>query len=448
MRKSISVVVIAVAGFVIATAAFGIEVPLNYEKYDENQQTFRPFGAMRPQMLPEPPEGEWKLPDPVGDKPLYTVIKLADSDRLSVIDRQKPDDPYYNRIYFDSNGNGDMTDDPAVDGTIRKFNDDYYNVTFPVIDTEIKVDGAVLPYSFMPQVSGMGFEKAGDVEITAENIRRYVNCYFEINCSYSAEFQMDGRSYRVMLGDTDGNGRFNDRFSIPENFRSISRMPVYAQGDQFYISGTGNIDFTDRQVCGDFVMVNGKLYEVEISTARGKLTLTEVTEGLVPLKLAMETERLALYSEDGEHCLNMYKPESTVLIPAGNYRLLSYQAFRDDEQGDRWRLIAGGSTESPVVSVEQNNGAVLEFGEPFVPIVETQNVGRGSSGEGASDLPLLFNVEGTGRELLTELIHMSGTKTKIPLSKTRGRENRPKEPSYRIVKSDGEIVAVGSFEYG
>ena len=291
-------------------------------------------------------------------------------------------------------------------------------MSFPVIDTEIKVDGAVLPYSFMPQVSGMGFEKTGDVEITEENIRRYVNCYFRINCSYSAEFQMDGQSYRIMLGDTDGNGRFNDRFSIPENFRSMSRMPVYAQGDQFYISGTGNFDYTDRLVCGDFLMVNGKLFEVEISTAQGKMTLTEVTEGLVPLKLAMETERLALYSEVGEHCLNMYKPELTVMIPAGNYRLLSYQVFRDDEQGDRWRLSAGGSTESPVISVEQNSGAVLDFGEPYVPVVEAQNMRRGSTGEGESDLPLLFNVEGKGKELLTDLTHMSGKKTKIPTSRT------------------------------
>ena len=53
-----------------------------------------------------------------------------------------------------------------------------------------------------------------------------------------------------------------------------------------------------------------------------------------------------------------------------------------------------------------------------------------------------------GKEFLTDLSHITGTLTRIPLSKKKDLGHRPKEPTYKIIKAGGEEVARGSFEYG
>ena len=107
-----------------------------------------------------------------------------------------------------------------------------------------------------------------------------------------------------------------------------------------------------------------------------------------------------------------------------------------------------GTNESPAVAVAPNIGAVLPFGEPYMPVITLPPADMMPSGARGGNTFLSFNVEGRGKEVLSGLTHLEGSGTKIPLSKTKGRENLPKEPAYTIVKADGEIVARGSFEYG
>jgi hypothetical protein len=177
------------------------------------------------------------------------------------------------------------------------------------------------------------------------------------------------------------------------------------------------------------------------------MNLTPVSEGLSPLTLAADTERVSLYAEDGSCSLMAYRPGKTIMVPPGRYRLFAYQFLRRDLQGDLWQLIAGGTKESPVVTVDGSGDAVLKFGEPYVPVVDVpeyylQEV-RNRSGK---QVQLSFNVEGAGRELLTDLQRISGISSRIKLS--RADRNRPKEPTYMIWKTDGEMAARGSFEYG
>jgi hypothetical protein len=88
----------------------------------------------------------------------------------------------------------------------------------------------------------------------------------------------------------------------------------------------------------------------------------------------------------------------------------------------------------------------LKLGEPYVPVVEVPESAKQDLREGSTQVKLAFRVEGSGKEGLAELRRISGSRTRIPLS--REDRNRPKEPTYTIVKTDGEIVAQGSFEYG
>ena len=179
------------------------------------------------------------------------------------------------------------------------------------------------------------------------------------------------------------------------------------------------------------------------------MTLTPTDETLCPVKLAMDVDRLTLYTEDGQRSVTMFEPPETVALPAGSYRLLAYQVLRADEWGDKWRVSARGSTETPFVDIGGAEATGLTFGEPFTPVVSAPrwSIERWQRSSGKSDeLRLSFNVEGVAQELLSDLRRTEGKQTQIAMS--RRSSYRPKEPSYRIIKTGGEVVASGSFEYG
>ena len=160
----------------------------------------------------------------------------------------------------------------------------------------------------------------------------------------------------------------------------------------------------------------------------------------------MKTERISLHSEDGKHFLMMYRPSKKITIPVGKYRLYKYQALKKDEQGDLWRLLARATTESPFITVGKISDAVLEYGEPYLAKV---NVVKPRGGSSRPLIALMtFEVEGKGKETLRDLSHISGDKTQIPLSEEEDLGHRPKEPTYKIVEADGEVITQGSFRYG
>ena len=445
MRKTIPKLLAAFLGLCLTASALAIDVPLKYQKHPAESEDFYPNGSISLKRTMGTPSGEWKFPTLVSEHPIYAFAKIGDKERLCILDRQNASDKFYNRFYFDSNGNRDLTDDPFVEGTVNlPQNNQRYTVEFPGVETKIEVDGKSVPYSFRPsvRVRSAQLERRG---FTEESVRRYIGIVLRLNCSYTGELQIQGQKYRVILGDGNCNGRFNDRFTLLDmkTPNDVRRMPIFSHGDGFIITTENKIDSSDLQVCGNWLVVTDTLFEVNINTVNRKMTLTPMTDNLGALKLAMKTERISLYTEDGKNSLMMYRPSKKIKVPAGKYRLYMYQALKKDEQGDLWRLCAWATTESPFVAVDRKGEVVLEFGEPYLPIVNViQPRGR------SSRALIAFEVEGKGKESLRDLSHISGDKTQIPLSEEEDLGHRPKEPTYKIVKADGEVVTQGSFEYG
>jgi hypothetical protein len=444
MRRHTSVLLAIFLGFCLTTAAFAIDVPLKYQKHPAESENFYPYGSNRFTVTLKKPSGDWKFPTLVSEKALYTLVKIGDAERLFVLDKQKEDAKFYNRIYFDSNGNNDLTDDSVLDGTIRfETNNQYCNVEFPAVDTKIKVDNQSLPFSFSPSIFGFMLEQLEKSEFDEKSVSRNISFMVNLNCSYTGEFKIGNQKYSVILGDSNCNGKFNDRFSVLKFKKPPpGRMRVYGRGDGFFITTGDKIDSFDLQVCGDLLLVKDKLFKVSISTAEGKMTLMPVTGNLVSLQLATDTERISLYTEDEKHCLMAFQPNKKIKIPAGKYRIFNYQIFKKDKQGDLWRLNATATTESPWVTVEGKGKSVVELGEPYMPLVDVrvrENSSRASIG---------FDIEGKAKEFVTDLSHISGDQTQIPLSEEENLGHRPKEPTYKVVKTDGEVVTQGSFEYG
>jgi hypothetical protein len=277
-----------------------------------------------------------------------------------------------------------------------------------------------------------------------------INVYYTVCSAYRASFAVGGIKYTVWIGDMTGNGRFTDAIDTSALQNQLSfpgRSPLRTQADMVYLSGGKKPELaTDGLAVGDYLVIGNTLFAVKIDLPEKKLILTEIKTGLGFLKLPGKTEHLSLWSPDTGKSIMAYRPRGDALpLPIGNYRLLSYQMIRTDAQGDLWRLGASGTKDSPVVTVTSGGPATLVYGEPFEPAVDLP---AGPTSLKTMNAPLRFWVEGRGKEIVSDITHLEGTGTKIPLSKVRNRGNRPKEPDYTIVKSDGEIVARGSFEYG
>jgi len=86
----------------------------------------------------------------VGKATLYALVQIGEAKRLLVFARQKEGDDFYNRLYYDDNANGDLTDDKVFDGTIKKQEPptQYWEISFPSVDTTYQAGGKTLSYCF------------------------------------------------------------------------------------------------------------------------------------------------------------------------------------------------------------------------------------------------------------------------------------------------------------
>jgi hypothetical protein len=427
-------------------SAYAIDVPLTYQHHPDEQRQFYPYGGTSPNLKLERPAGEWKLPELKGKQPLYGLVEWGAKKRLLVLARQNEEDEFYNRLYFDSNANGDLIDDAAVDGKTEHSNGDYTYVSFPAVDTTAEIDGKALQYSFRAQANCWRLSEFKKTTLTPENIRNFFNFYIRVNCSYAGTFTLGEKTYHLALGDSNGNARFNDKLSRDPKMHFMEQDPVYLPGDQLYLSTEANLGYQDGSVLGDLLLLQGKLYELAINIPEGRMTLTETKSPLTTAKLPAETERLTIYTDDGAHAVMMYQPEMKVRVPAGKYRLASYQLQRKDKQGDLWLLDAMATGQTTEKKVGTGRQTKLEYGEPYRPTVFVPEWSRQNLKGGNNQVDLNFTVVGAGKEVVTDLAHVSGGKTKIALAKQN--KSRPKEPTYKIVAKGGTVAAQGSFEYG
>jgi hypothetical protein len=438
--------------FFAASNAVALDVTLEYVKFPDNPQTFVPTGIARLTYKLDPPPGDWKLPPFISAHPIYSLVELGDDKKLLVLDRQKTDDEYYNRLYFDADADRDLTDDPVIDGkSVSVPGRQYERIRFPAIDTKILVGDKSLPFSFRPDFMGrlIAVDRGN---ISEELLNRTIYLYLRVNCMYRGKLDVDGQVYYIWLSDTNCNGLFNEKFALRKLKTPIpGRMPIFNTGDGVFLSANKEIKMYDQQVCGDWLLIKNKLFDMRIDQAGGKITLTPVMQDLVPLWLAMEPEHLSLYTEGGEHFLMTCQPDKRIDIPAGKYRLYNYKLLKKDDQGDLWSLNGRATTECSWITLEGKDGSELAFGEPFAVSAEVPENRREvlqRSPVTPDSIYLSFVIRGRGNEDILDLSHIKGNETKIPLSTTEGMTHRPKEPTYKILKGDGKTAAQGSFEYG
>lgn len=435
----------------LASAQAGLELPLTFEKSaDAEDQT--PWGSAYVTIESARPEGLGGVPEFRSAKPYFGTLPLGDDEFLFALDASEEGSTRYDIVYFDRDRDGDLTDDPVLEGEIIEIAE--ANVWFvqfeEAISVEYELDGVVLPYELEVSLQGQDLAKLFEnlpEGFDASELMAFagVHVRFETGCFYAATVSLGDLEYRLRLGDSDCDGRFGETAYVDDEVQYVGDV-FYAQGDSFWLTRAGEFTWEDSVLFGDHLVVGGAVFHVDVSTTGRKLTLLPLSEGLSPLELAYEPERLVVHTKGFEHTVMMIDPGEVVRLPAGEYRLISYTMLRTGEEGDRWRIGAQGTKSSPFVAA--GDGAKLLFGDPYTASARMPDWYRCQieEDEDALAVRLDFAIRGSGAESVSQLDWVGGSPSSCPMSEED--ETQPLEPTYTIVEKTGEQVAKSSFEYG
>jgi hypothetical protein len=404
----------------------------------------------------------------------------------------------YNRLYFDFNHNGDLTDDKVVELSadsgpglpISPAGGSFLQFEFPRTDVTIDVAGTKLDYSFYLE---------GYVQ-TASNF-----CMASIRVSSAicreGDITLEGKRHHLVLLDYNSNGRFDDQIKISENIHMAGGGLYPEQGDMLLIdpkAGPTASDSPYDPTASDFrydvskmIPIDGRWYDLKISPAGDKLTLTPSTVPLGSVTNRNEAFRALIYGDKGFLKIRGAKG-APIPVPEGRWKLLSYTITRANPgpakpaakaEAEKTAakkpaqkaasakkssvlgvlaeqfaetILGGGSEASPypaslepsfvsgpslvsatatekykAVTVRKGETVELPFGAPYTPTVTAMPYGLPNVQ--AKELYLAMELVGAGGEKCTNMLVKGG---------------RPGQPDFTITDPKGKVVQQGSFEYG
>ncbi len=319
----------------------------------------------------------------------------------------------YNRLYFDLNGNGDLTDDkPIAAMTANALGSSMSQSQFPRVNIKLDAKGQSLDYSFLPSLlcQGTGGNNYATVTFYAAAIRE----------GYITQGK---RRTRLVLLDRNSNGLFDDAAS----FRPDGSV---SEGDLLLInpnvrksSASGGGLGGDRNFVNKTVCIGREFYRMEVSPSGDSLKLTPTTFAMGCVVNSSPRYRAILFSSEYGVVVIGGSKDQKICLPEGTWKVLSYSV----EAGlSRTLLSATFAGKSPETIVKKGETATLAFGAPLRAVVTAQR-GQGNK------ISLSLSIVGVGGERCTNLI-------------IRGA--RPPKPQFVIKDKDGKVVHQGNFEYG
>ena len=199
----------------------------------------------------------------------------------------------------------------------------YARFEFPRIDVTIDVEGTKLDYSFHLE----GYANASS---------NYCNVMVSVSSAVCREgdITLEGKRHHVVLLDYNSNGRFDDESKISENIHMASGQLYPEPGDMLLIdpkAGAAAFDSPYDPTSSDYryyvskmIPIDGRWYDLKISPAGDKLTLTPSTVPLGSVTNRNEAFRALIYG-DGKGFLKIRGTKGAPIpVPEGQWKLLSY----------------------------------------------------------------------------------------------------------------------------
>ncbi|MBN2578787.1 MAG: hypothetical protein JXB10_07330 [Pirellulales bacterium] len=405
----------------------------------------------------------------VAKTPLRGAVKFGDKRYGFVFDKQEEKSKGYDRLYFDVNGNGDLTDDKPLDALTdensTRYPENYIRLSFPRVDLPIEVDGKKFDYSFLAEEQGWDKE--------------YIYPQFKAGVYGRGEITLDGKTMPVAVLDYNSNGRFDDVVSM-KNMSHGSNGELYPRyGDKLlvepeHVTSEERQDSSLRSVRQPYLSkinaLDGKYYELKVSPVGDELGYTPSTAPLGKIACPHTPCTVELISKRGYIPL-VLKDSEPAEVPAGKWRLLSYtwsvkdwkkppkEEKKEDakKSGDKAtlftafkkaledalprksaryeplygpenesRISARGTNKSEAIRVTADQTTTLKVGPPYKLQVKVQYLNPGTA-------HLALYIVGADGETVSNLY-------------VNGR--RPPKPKITITDPQDEVVQQGAFEYG
>lgn len=445
MNRKILASLCVACTLVLSLCADTIEIPLHYA-INTNKNWSGPFFPGGYQHLDAElvqPAHIKQAPTWVARQPIFFTIELGEGVIAGALDRTPEHPDLFTRLYLDLNQNGDWTDDAVLDAPLPKDRRASYGLDFPVLDCAYTNKGTCYGYRFAFNFYCRDRHiKDGDYE--PNELRRKFSFGLMGKCAYTGAFELAGNTYSVMLGDTGADGVFDSTFQFWGDQRD------YASGDAFHISTGSWAGCQSGFILGNRLLVHGTLFRVRVQMPERKLVLESIpAEELHPLQISAETVLLQLYNRKESRAVMLFEPGKLVRLEADEYRLFSYCMHRASQGNARWKLEARAQANdsAPWADTRTAADASLMLGEPFKVTMrlDEYSIRQWQAGD-KEEIRLRQEMTGAGAEQVRDVSCFAGQESTIEMAERYSY--RPKEPAYRILKPDGEMVAKGNFEYG
>jgi hypothetical protein len=241
-----------------------------------------------------------------------------------------------NRLYVDSNGNGNLDDEKAITTENRP----PLSSGFPPVKFTFKGEDGPISYHLILRY--YQFDKNRSQLLAASG------------CCYEGNVDFGGKKHKITLQDSTLNGLFNDR-NLNED-RSDSVM-----------IGVG--DKSQTRFLGDMIEVDGQLFNMEVARD-GAFVKVKKAEG-VQMGTVRVPEGVTSFSAIGKTGHFTRKPEKGELkLPLGKYRVQEYELKRKDDKNTEWELSGRGFGKAAEFVVRSNTTARADVGEPVRVVVE------------------------------------------------------------------------------
>ena len=383
-------------------------------------------------------------------QPVRGVVRLGDHHYGFALDSSGARKGY-DLLRFDTNRNGDLTDDGILLGTGESalgLLAGGAQCEYSFVEVEIAVDGEPLPYAFHLSVTaeGRGAERGVWVEVQSAVYR-------------DGEITLDGKQHRIVLLDQNSNGRFDDAPTVVEG-GDFGAPAMLVGGDMFYVDpqdlGAWDVfgdewDLGDtRQYVGPRVTMAGKAFGLRVAPRGDEIEFMPSTVTFGRVRNEHAPWKAMVYGEEGVLWIEAAK-DGTAALPVGEWKLLLYtldRTAKDEEDPPKKKSALGkiasvfgkdlvpketlisarARFDSPAVKVVEGGTAELPFGPPYRAVVAA-HPGSGKKAKARLEMSILDRVGAVCAELRVE-----------------GKQ--PAKPTFVIAALDGELVKKGSFEYG
>lgn len=278
-----------------------------------------------------------KLPELQTDDPIFITWDTAMDPagfRWVVFDRSHKYG-LYDLVYIDSDGDGALDDEKAIEGRQR----DQYNVEFNGVPVYFKGEDGPITYHLNLRFYSYNEQNT------------YVYAY--AGCWYEGQVDMAGQTKRCVLVDYNCNGAFNDK---SENF-DCDRI-LLGPAENYNTGWVGN-----------FLEIDNSLYRLNIAKDGAFVELTpaaDVAYGTVTMP-----EAITSFSAGGMNGMFERTVENgKVTLPEGQYRIYSWEITRKDDKGVEWALQGRGFPRDERFAVSKDTGAKVDIGEPIFSRLE------------------------------------------------------------------------------